>query len=199
MTRPFPRHLLPEFDAASLEELASLVAVVDPAGEILWVNGAWQRSARANGVRTDQAEGRGSYFDGITPELREVYQAAFAKALATKEVFDQIYDCSSPDRRRIFHCRALPVRTDALIVEHALVIDAEPDLAADASLAAQYLNHDGTLLQCSHCRRVRGPEPHAWSWMSSWAAHPHPRTSHVVCPLCADYYWSYAPRRREPR
>ena len=197
MPRPFPSDLLPEFDPSSLEELASLVAIVEPAGEIRWVNRAWKLAARANGVRADHAEGRGSYFDGITPPLREVYQTVFAKAIATREVFDQVYECSSPERRRLFHCRALPVRNDALILEHTLVIDGDQALAAGAPSAGQYPEAECTILQCSHCRRVRGPDAHAWSWMSSWAARPHPRTSHVICPLCADYYWSYAPRGGE--
>lgn len=58
------------------------------------------------------------------------------------------------------------------------------DHAAEDAVEARYLGADGMILQCSHCRRVRGPSPHAWDWIPRFVALPHPNTSHVICPSC---------------
>ena len=113
----------------------------------------------------------------------------FTNALATGEVFDQEYECSSPDQRRLFHVRALPIGDQGLLIEHSLVAEGKHDWSAREAVEAVYLGARGLLLQCSHCRRVRVPETHAWDWVREWAARPHPRTSHVICPSCVGFYW----------
>lgn len=192
VARPFPKVLLPDFDADVLTGSESTIAVIDSLGEIVWVNPSWERFALENGGGS-YGDGRGSYFDGIAQPMREFYRSVFLEATATSEVFDEVYECSSPAKRRIYHCRVLPVGTRALIVEHSLLAEEEHGTTDEATLAARYSTADGTLLQCSHCRRVRGPSADAWSWMSRWAAKSHSRTSHVICPLCADFYWGRRP------
>jgi PAS domain-containing protein len=174
------------FDAGALERLDSNVAVIDGAGAILWVNTAWTRFARENGGGEIEAR---SYFDAISPPLREFYEDAFGKALATGRAFDQEYECSSADVRRVFHLRALPVEARALLVEHSLVIEGAHEAESAEAIEARYLGPDDVLLQCSHCRRVRAVGTEAWDWVREWVARPHPRTSHGICPSCVGFYW----------
>ena len=71
----------------------------------------------------------------------------------------------------------------------------EPAGSEDA-VEARYLAEGGLILQCSHCRRVRSPSPHAWDWVPRWVARSHPNTSHVICPSCVGLHWG---RRSEGR
>jgi PAS domain-containing protein len=186
--RPFPELLRPAFDAAALEQVESNIAVLDADGHILWVNPAWVRFAQENGAEARTPEG-GSYFDAISPPLRDFYREAFSKALATGGVFDQEYECSTPDKRRIFRLRALPVEARALLVEHSLVAEYDHGEPSHEAIAERYVREDGTLLQCSHCRRVRAASTHSWEWVRQWVAAPHPETSHGICPSCVGFYW----------
>jgi PAS domain-containing protein len=188
-----PDFLAPAFDVQALEQLDSSIAVIDAEANIMWVNPAWERFARENGAGETRPR-LSSYLDGITPPLRDFYRAVFAAALATGAVFEQEYECSSPDRRRIFHFRALPIDDRGLILEHSLVAENEPEGGDGEHIVSRYLDEGNTLLQCSHCRRVRRPDTQAWDWVRAWAARPHPATSHGLCPLCVGFYWG----RRRP-
>jgi len=144
-------------------------------------------STRTSPSELDEYE---SYFDGIASPLREFYQEAFAEALATGRVFDHEYQCSSPDKHRVFHLRALPIDARGLLLEHSLVAEHDHEEAAHEAIEARSLSLEGTLLQCSHCRRVRrAAAVEAWDWVRQWVERPHPRTSHGICPSCVGYYW----------
>jgi hypothetical protein len=186
--RAFPELLRDAFDAEALERVGTNIAVIDAEGGILWVNLAWRRFARENGAPSELDEVR-SYYDGIAPPLREFYRSAFSNALVTGEVFDHEYECSSPDRHRIYHLRALPIDARGLLLEHSLVTETEHEASTQEAIEARYLNEDGTLLQCSHCRRVRVTAGHTWDWVRQWVAKPHPMTSHGICPSCVGFYW----------
>jgi PAS domain-containing protein len=186
--RPFPDLLQPAFDAAALEEVDSHIAVIDANGNILWVNRAWRRFAHENGAVGDP-DAWPSYFDVIAPPLRDFYQEAFSKALATGGVFDHEYECSSPEKRRVFRLRALPIDARALLLEHSLVTEVDHEAMSHEAFEARYLREDGTFLQCSHCRRVCTAGAQSWDWVRQWAATSHPMTSHGICPSCVGFYW----------
>jgi PAS domain-containing protein len=193
--RAYPPFLAAAFDADELEQLASSIAVIDMPGSILWVNPAWERFARENGavVRID---GHGAYLNAISDPLRSFYRSAFANALVTGDPFEQDYECSSPEKRRLFHLRALPIEGHALLVEHSLLVEEAHGDAAHAAAEADYLTDKGLILQCSNCRRVRRATASAWDRVPAWVAKSHPRTSHVICPSCVAFYWG--PWRRTP-
>jgi hypothetical protein len=186
-SRPFPDFLEPAFDAGSLDALESTVVVVDPSGQILWVNHAWDRFARENGG--GELTGRGSYLDAISAPLREFYRAVFDKALASGEVFDQDYECSSPDKRRVYHFRVLPIARRGLLLEHSLVASTDHTWPVAEALESRYVGANGRILQCSHCARVRAIETQSWDWVPAWVAQKDPRSSHVICPSCVGFHW----------
>ena len=188
----FPAFLQGAFDELALESLASSVAVVDTAGWILWTNPAWRAFAEGNGAAGASAGWR-SYFEPIATPLRAFYERAFAEALRTGEVFVQEYECSTPEQRRFFRLRALPVRQRGLLVEHAFVAgerrDDEPRVPPPEH---EYRNEHGLLVQCANCRHTRHPSSAAFHWIAAWAARCPPRTSHGICTTCIGFYWGLA-------
>lgn len=194
--RSFPAFLTPAFDARALELFESSIAVLDPEGSILWRNPAWDRFAKDNGGEGEYA----SYFDGIAPPLRDFYRSVFTNALETGEVYEQDYECSSATTYRLFHLRALPVDAHGLVLEHSLVAESPHDPQPEEVIEARYLDATGKLHQCGNCRRVRNRNrEHEWHWVPRWVERPHPRTSHVICPSCAGYYWGRRIAKRKPR
>jgi hypothetical protein len=191
VSRVVPAFLEPRFDLDALETDASTFVAVDRALTIQWVNPAWDRFARANGgVHVPQRYGRGrSYLDGITAPLRAFYEAAFVNALTQNEVFAQTYECSSPTVFRVFRVRALPCDGEGLLLEHSTVVDRPHDGDPASLPLSDYTRPDGTVLQCSNCRRVQRAKSDGWDWVPAWVSVSPPETSHGLCGPCSAFYW----------
>ena len=186
----FPTFLDTKLDMrAVLEQLESSVVVLDPAGTMLWANPSWKRNAVPDGLVPSFSETSAVYYGGVPPRLRDFYASVFGSALTTGRVFEQIYGSSSTTSRCVVHCRVRPIDRKWMIVEHRRVAGVDPDLLTDEAWTRKCVVTDGILLQCSYCSRVRGPTPHAWDWMSPWAARSTGRTSHVICALCEQRFW----------
>lgn len=197
--QPFPEFLTPAFDEKELLELPHSICVIDPNGKILWVNRHWLEFAHENGADEASVRWR-SYLDGIAPPLREYYEAAFARTLASGDVFEQDYECSSPGEKRLFHLRALPIDHKALLVEHVRVFEGTHEAEdIDEATANEFVDSRGLISQCSNCRRVRHPRSNGFHWVPHWVQSPHPKTSHVICPSCVGYYYRRRPRRTHQR
>lgn len=186
-----PSFLAQGFDVEALEGDASTLVALDPAGMILWVNPAWERFALANGGADVPARfGPGtSYFAGIAPPLRGFYESALEMALATGELFDREYECSSADKYRLFHMRALPIDGTGLLLEHSLMVERPHDGEASHPGGQEYVRSNGTVLQCSNCRRTFHPATTTWHWIPSWVREPPPMTSHGLCRICFHSYY----------
>jgi PAS domain-containing protein len=193
--RPFPSFLEPAFSTDALEQPDTTIAVIDRDARILWVNPAWDRFARDNGA-SENLDALESYLDGISPPLRDFYRDVFDRALLTGNIFEHDYECSSPDKLRRFRLRVLPVEARGLVLEHSLLVEGPHTATAEPAIEARFLNPDGTILQCSNCRRVRAPDTSAWAWVPTWVAHAPPMTSHGICPSCVGFYWGMWCARR---
>lgn len=186
-----PSFLRDAFDEADLHRHAGSITIVDANDNILWVNDAWHRFAAENGVTSPVVAGWRAYLGVIAEPLRSHYAVAFASALATGTTFEQDYECSSPEQRRVFHLRALPFGGAGLVLEHTLRVETPWNEEPHDPLERRYLDANGTIAQCSNCRRVRDPfaPKDTFHWVPAWIGAPHPRTSHVICALCAGFYW----------
>lgn len=192
----FPDFLAPVYEPETLERCSSTLAAVDGSGVIVWVNEAWRQFARDNGGDADRRYA--TYLDGVTGPLREAYRDVFATALDANTVFEQDYECSSPDTIRRFRMRVLPFSPHGLLLEHTPVaMHGAP--AGQPAIEALYRDPHGHILQCSNCRRVRrtdSPTTEVWAWVPTWVATPHPQTSHGLCSACAGYYWRISRRTK---
>lgn len=186
-----PGFVAERYGEGALDAVGATIAIVDRHGKILWVNEAWRRFARENGGDPDAV--LGSYLDGISGPLRATYRDVLTTAFATNEVFEQDYECSSPDTIRWFRLRVLPLAPHGLVIEHTPIAE-ELAPPGEAPLEARYVDADGIVHQCSNCRRVREvtAASETWHWVPAWVAHPYPRTSHGLCTGCDGYYWARA-------
>lgn len=186
-----PSFLAQGFEVEALEGDASNLVALDPGGTILWVNPAWGLFALANGGADVPARfGPGtSYFAGIAQPLRKFYESALEIALASGALFERDYECSSADTFRMFHMRALPIRGKGLLLEHSLMVERPHDREATQAAGLEYMRSNGTVLQCSNCRRTFHPLSNSWHWIPAWLREPPPMTSHGLCRLCFHFYY----------
>ena len=185
---------LAPFSLDALREEPSTIYALSQDLRITYVNAAWTRFALANGARWNEGEwgiGR-SVMDAIPELLRPFYERLFERALEERVVVEHDYDCSSATVSRRFRMRLLPCEAGGLLVVHSLLREDPRSEPGMPPLDALY-RHLGMIAQCSHCRRVqRANEPDHWDWVPAYVEQPQPNTSHGLCPLCADYYYSEA-------
>jgi hypothetical protein len=100
----------------SLDELPEEVAVVDSSGAILAVNEAWKRFARNNGGDPSKVSVGVNYLDVCDRATGEQSGCAesFAEGLRSvlsrrKERFAMEYPCHSPNEKRWFVGRVMPI------------------------------------------------------------------------------------------
>lgn len=184
MSSTFPEFLAPTFTEATLRAHASSICVTDRDGAILWVNPTWDQSATAHGLAHYT-----SYYDGISGTLRGPFKRAFSSTMETGKPFEQDYECSTPTLRRFFRLRALPIGGRGLLIDHSLISEAPHLAKPHEPNAEEYTSEDGLIAQCSNCRRVLHPSSNAYHWVPAWVASPQSNTSHVICPLCAGFYY----------
>jgi len=190
---------LPDFlrlDRNALVAMSHSVCVIDAAGEILWTNPAWHAFAAENGAG-EASHTWTSYLSPIPEPLRAFYEEAFREALTSGNVFEHDYDCSTPEANRRYRLFALPIDGRALVLEHSLVSSLAHPVDDAAELEAHYVDPQGVVTQCAHCRRVKHPRSGAFHWVPAWVQRPHPRTSHALCASCTGFY--YGPHRRRSR
>ena len=81
--------------------------VVDSHCRFIYCNPAWDSFAKSNGapeLATESVIGS-DLFDAIPEVLRGVFSNAFRSVLSTGEVWEQSYECSSPELFRMFRLR----------------------------------------------------------------------------------------------
>ena len=191
-----PTFLAPIYDEHALDALDASMAALDERGKILWVNEGWRRFALANGGDLE-LERFPTYLDGIAGPLRDHFQQVLASAMASGDVFQQDYQCSTPDTLRDFRMRVLPFPPSGLLVEHTPIATLPPPVG-EPPIEVVFLDEHQQIRQCSNCRRVRRPTSdgtEVWAWVRTWVARSHPRTSHGLCTPCMGYYLRHWRRR----
>jgi len=192
------------FDVDALEAHPESVFAIDSRGTLLYVNPAWYRFARDN--QGDPVVARSwsvgaNFFDAIPEPLKAFYRALFARTPRFGESLEPlsfVYDCSSVDLYRLFNMLvyALPDdeegRPAGYLVVNSPLEERPHDREPQPPSQEKYVDQDGLLHQCSHCRRVKDVAGGSWDWVPDWVAAPPPNASHGLCPVCCDYFFAAA-------
>ncbi len=169
------------FDTIAGDQIACAMA---PDLRIIAVSPAWRHFARANGSPRDVIGTE--YHSVIAEPLRTFFVDAFANVAARGEPWDHDYECSSPEVRRLFRMRVYPLDHGTGIV-HAVRLE-EPYPGAASSPSDAY-EHQGLIVMCAECRKVRNVRAYRWDWVPAYVRARPANISHGLCPSCAAHYF----------
>jgi hypothetical protein len=194
------------FSIAEIEQHAGTAFGLWPDFRLAYLNPAWFAFGRANqGEPRLSAEwglGR-SILDSIPPVLQDFYRTLFAEAMGNPNLGPRppvhCYECSSAKLYRRFALNLYRLGAgEGLLVVNSLLVEQPHDLADRQPGIADrltYLQADGNVRQCSHCRRIqRASEAYRWDWIPDWVDSAPPETSHTLCNFCLDYYYPADPQ-----
>lgn len=142
-----------ELAQSVLESFQSPVAVVDHAGEIIHVNGAWMRFSILNGGNLAKT-GIGENYIAVAerssstlPEMQEVAEGIRAVLHRRRDSYSFEYPCHSPTEQRWFKMEAVPIPNVGAVISHHNVT---ADRVAREALEAVVAEKDGFLATVSH-------------------------------------------------
>lgn len=188
--------LLGPFDLEALARQPDTIYGLDADLRLAMFNPAWFAFADANGgapaVARDWGLGR-CVLEACPPVIREFYAQSLVTTLRQNQRWDHEYECSSPEMRRRMRLSAYPLRGGGgLLLVNALVFEAPTaDPATDRTTfdPAIYIDGQGIVHQCAHCRKVRRTSgPRHWDWVPELVAGPQVMVSHDLCDVCLDFY-----------
>jgi hypothetical protein len=186
------------FDFEVLEQDVHSIFALSTDLTFLYFNPGWFRFARENGGEAMSAAsfGMGESFAAVLPEVvRGFYLDAYRSVLATGEVWNHDYECSSPDRFRLYHQTVYPLhdRQGLLVInslrhEHLPISDLRRPHGPDRE--AYTSPQTGLVTQCCNCRRVqRQGAPDHWDWVPAWVFDMPAFITSGLCAICHQYYW----------
>jgi len=179
----------------ALEGTAGASYILDSQFRIIYCNPAWNYFAESNGAR--QLTGNGAVglrlFDAIPDVLRVLYSQAFQRVLVTGEVWEQVYECSSPTLFRKFRMRIhLLTPQNWFLVTNTPMVERLHDKAAVTD-RKMYRDADGMVKVCAHCRcSQRLDAPAQWDFVPEHLQRTSAmglKVSHGLCPLCRAYFY----------
>ncbi len=166
-----------------------------------YLNPAWFRFAKENGgephISAEWGLGR-SILDCISGEVRKFYEAKWNACLNAQEVWTHDYDCSSDMVYRRYHQIVYPMgRREGLLIVNSLIVERRHDKArmppTGAAGQSFYLDENGFIHQCAHCRRVKNTrEAERWDWVPEWVRRCPEHTSHTFGPTRFRHYYPMA-------
>ena len=159
---------------------------------LMGYNEAWKKFALENNGEDilERFSINCNIIDAISGDAKEFYLKKYQQAHDAKEPYTHEYECSSDAIYRKFQQTAypLPQQRGFYITNHLSVskpIPYEVNPFSDC-----YINSQGFIVQCSHCRRVQNHhKKESWDWIPELVRHPRENTSHTYCPPCFDFYY----------
>jgi len=184
---------------------AETVVGLWPDMTIAYLNATWFRFARDNGASADFAEKwllGSNLLDALPPVLKSHYRVSYEQCLEAREPLHVDYECSTPDRFRVFRSVAYPIGESAgLLVVHTPRVERTHDRPAAEPVLDRFVDANGLLTQCAYCRRYAEPGGvRRWLWVPDWVAEPPDvSVTHGICEPCVGFYFARPtewPRRR---
>jgi hypothetical protein len=184
------------FDLADLESSASSICALRAGLTIAYTNPAWRAFALANGALPEDGSVRrgASYLAAVSAGLMPYYAKLFEEARRNGQRVDDDYECSSAALFRQLRMSIYPLfDAHGFLVVHTLRVErphSESDRVAIPMDVHAFVDENGLVTQCAHCRRVqRVVGSTAWDWVPDLVRNPFPRTSFGICPVCIGHYF----------
>ncbi len=181
----------------ALEHSPAISYIVDSDYRVMYCNPAWNRFAEANGAPhlTSHAVVGSDLFDAIPEVLTGFYSHAFRQVRSTGHVWEQYLQCSSPASFRMYRMRIHLLKPmDWFAVTNTLVVEQSHARTAIAD-AARYLDHDGSINMCAHCRCTRRAISHdQWDFVPEYlrlSADSVISVRNGLCPVCRAYFYRF--------
>jgi len=132
-----------------------------------------------------------SFLDFVPEQLKAHYAGLFQRARATGRVQSHDYECSSPQKFRVYRMQVYPLRERfGFLVMNSLRAEREHTRAAHEPDDARYRDKTGLICMCANCRRSRRIDhPVTWDWVPAYVGAVRKDVSHGVCPFCLEYYY----------
>ena len=188
-----PKPLRPTLtDISGALDLSPLVSyALDAHLRVAYCNPAWSRFAADNDAIELAGTGAlGMDLCGVTGPLHPFYMQAFARVDNGEAVLEFLYDGSSPQVYRQFQMRIHSLRPAGwYLITNLRVVERPHDAPVTTGLG-NYVNSDGQIVTCCHCRRSRraGDLEH-WDFVSAHLERPLDRVVRGLCHVCHDYFY----------
>ncbi len=171
---------------------SNVVIGVNAELRICFVNPAWEYQAKGQGreaVSGDSLLG-GELVSMMAGPVQGYYARALKRALYTLEPWHHRYLCPSPVAMEEWKLSAYPLQDrSGLLLYHALVVQ-RPSARAYAAVDERYLDLEGGLTICCHCRRTRrAMSEDLWDYVPAYLGPDAPHEAEqILCPACHDFY-----------
>ena len=151
-------------------------------------NPGWDSFAANNGgygILRHEIQGR-SILDYMPDILRTFYVHRYWLAKRSEQPTALDYDCSSPEKIRLFRMTMTPL-ADGLLVVNRLRLEeacpAAPPLTEERRLL--YAAPHGVVTMCANCRKSRRRDDATlWEWVPDFLRSRAVPVSHGLCPRC---------------
>jgi len=178
----------------ALEESRTVSYVLDSHFRLIHRNPAWDEFARTNGApHLCAATIVGlDVFSCIPDVLHNYYREAFARAQG-HAVWEGSYECSSPELFRKYRMRIHALPTGSLFVITNPLIFERPHRNPTKPDATKYVQSDGLITMCVHCRCSRRVDvSEQWDFVPQYIrlkGDASLMVTHGFCPVCHAYFY----------
>ncbi len=181
---------LGDFSLDNLEQSGNICYALNNKLELTYYNPAYENFAMENGGSDIIGRfGIGSHIlDAISGELKGYFSDLFGRTIGTSESKEFEYECSGKDVYRLFKMLIYPLSENrGLLLVHSLISSGEHKRPAIPFILDNYADVDGTIHQCSHCRRIKRNSSNTWDWCPD--SLNSSSVSHGLCNTCLDFYY----------
>jgi hypothetical protein len=157
-------------------------------------NPAWDEfSVRNGGKQLLRADVAGRMILDFVPDvLRNFYVQKYWFAKRSSGWTETKYDCSSPEKIRLFRMAMIRSGECLLVVNHLLLEEeCRPGPPLTEEGKRSYVSSGGFITMCASCRKTkRSGGPIEWEWIPDFLRDHSLTVSHGLCPRCLAYLYN---------
>jgi hypothetical protein len=185
--------VLPPWTAAICDPNKDVVFLLDRSLRFVDCNPAWDEFAQTNGgEHVSRSDVVGRYiFDFIPTVLANFYDRKYQTTWNSNCPTTFNYDCSSPQRIRVFTMTLLGVPEGMLVMNRLQLQESVPcPIPLNGDRVPLYLSDIGMVTVCANCRRTKRIDlPDAWDWLPETLQDQRRQVSHGLCPRCIEHVY----------